>query len=360
MTALDHPSFDTEIVPVSPLGFTSSQIRAQDSEAWTKMYQQYDSILRTHARKLVFGDPDRADDYVSDAWLKAYEAAPRLTPEREHRLLGWLYRIVTNCVIDDQRHRAVLKMRSMEEYTRHQMARFSGDDYRNTNVLPALIDPETPETIMLREEAIIEAARLVAEYEVTLPDGVLAVVRRCMELGENQTDAAKALGFSPKSIKSRLNRFRRKNGVSMMVNRRSSCPEEYDARHVKIITLILRGKSHRYAARAVGLGDHGLMQHIRKAQQDGDLPHTECRPPVIRPPELEPLWQRVATWRTKAAKGNRRRRGNSLTGLADAAGISRGTLMGAFAGTRPTNAAMVAQITATLDRLESQSDRIAP
>lgn len=58
--------------------------------------------LRRFAHRLV-GDPDRAEDALQDAYIKAYRALPRFSHVNGGSQTGWLFRIVYRTCLDDLR-----------------------------------------------------------------------------------------------------------------------------------------------------------------------------------------------------------------------------------------------------------------
>lgn len=74
--------------------------RGGDHEAFARIVERHDRILRSLAFRLV-GGPERMDDVMTAAYVKAYRALPRLS---EHVTThSWLYRIAYTACLDDLR-----------------------------------------------------------------------------------------------------------------------------------------------------------------------------------------------------------------------------------------------------------------
>lgn len=67
---------------------------------WSLVEAHGDELL-DHAHRLT--GPDHAEDVLQEALLRALRAYPRL--RHADHLRAWLYRIVTNCAMDDHRAR---------------------------------------------------------------------------------------------------------------------------------------------------------------------------------------------------------------------------------------------------------------
>lgn len=92
MAAMAEPSS-------APRGVLRSARRG-DPEAFIALLKTYDQSLRGLAYRLL-GDPDRMEDALQEAYLKAYRGLPTF---RGKATLGtWLYRIVYNTCIDELR-----------------------------------------------------------------------------------------------------------------------------------------------------------------------------------------------------------------------------------------------------------------
>jgi len=72
---------------------------------------RFEQILGRHHRRLrrvvagVLGDPDRVDDVLQEAYLKAYRRLPKRFANEAHEAT-WLYRVVYRCCLDELRRRS--------------------------------------------------------------------------------------------------------------------------------------------------------------------------------------------------------------------------------------------------------------
>ncbi len=79
-----------------------------DQEAFAAMIRHYDSGLRAFAYRLL-GDPDRMDDALREAYVKAYRALPRF--RGASKLGTWLYRVAYNACLDEfERSRHIVQL----------------------------------------------------------------------------------------------------------------------------------------------------------------------------------------------------------------------------------------------------------
>ncbi len=53
----------------------------------------------------MLGDPDRVDDVLQEAYLKAYRRLPKRFANEAHEAT-WLYRVVYRCCLDELRRRS--------------------------------------------------------------------------------------------------------------------------------------------------------------------------------------------------------------------------------------------------------------
>src|SRR4030088_1458944 len=69
---------------------------------------RFEQILERQHRKLrrvvvgILGDPNRVDDVLQEAYLKAYARLPRRFANEAHEAT-WLYRVVYRCCLDELR-----------------------------------------------------------------------------------------------------------------------------------------------------------------------------------------------------------------------------------------------------------------
>ena len=72
--------------------------RQGDEEAFATIVQVYDRRLRGLAYR-VLGDPNRMDDALQEAYVRAFRALPRFRGDA--RLSTWLFRITYNACLDE-------------------------------------------------------------------------------------------------------------------------------------------------------------------------------------------------------------------------------------------------------------------
>lgn len=91
---------------------------------------RFEQILNRHHSKLrrvvagVIADPDRVEDVLQDAYLKAFRGLPGRFANEAHEAT-WLYRVVYRCCLDELRRRR----RSRESATAEpRAARAAGED----------------------------------------------------------------------------------------------------------------------------------------------------------------------------------------------------------------------------------------
>jgi RNA polymerase sigma-70 factor (ECF subfamily) len=84
--------------------------RLRASEAASKR-RRFETLLERHESRLrrvafgVLGDPNRVDDVLQEAMLKAYRALPTSFESDGHEA-AWLYRIVHRCCLNELRARS--------------------------------------------------------------------------------------------------------------------------------------------------------------------------------------------------------------------------------------------------------------
>lgn len=163
---------------------------------------QFTNLLRRHerdmlpaARRLCYGDEDRAQDLVQDALLRAYEACLSGRFLEGSSVRAWLLRILTNLSINEYHRRKRQASLDLDELT---SAGEAGPV--QTHAAPA----DVPGVTLLAESLDEEVEQALA----TLPDGL----RRCVVLvdleGWEYGEAARALHIPIGTVRSRLSRAR--------------------------------------------------------------------------------------------------------------------------------------------------------
>lgn len=150
--------------------------RGGDPDAFMALVRQHDPRLRALAYRLT-GDADAMHDVLQDAYLRAFRAVP--TFGGRSSFATWLYRIVYNTAIDEQRRRAASRSVAFDD----------------------IEEPAAPD----RERADrVDLARALE----TLPHDQRAAVLLVDAFGFSYDEAADVLGVAGGTIASRLNRAR--------------------------------------------------------------------------------------------------------------------------------------------------------
>jgi RNA polymerase sigma-70 factor, ECF subfamily len=151
-----------------------------DQEAFASVIKHYDPGLRALAYRLL-GDPDRMDDALQEAYVKAFRSLSSF--RGESRLGTWLYRIVYNACLDElERSRRVVQL-PLED---------AAD--------PPDPRPDVAETVAGRSGLAEALAKLAPEERAA----VLLVDAQ----GFDYRSAGKVLGVPQGTVASRLNRAR--------------------------------------------------------------------------------------------------------------------------------------------------------
>jgi RNA polymerase sigma-70 factor (ECF subfamily) len=161
-----------------------------DREAFNQLVVKYQSLAYNVAYR-VLGDGDAAADATQDAFISAYRAMARF---RGGSFKAWIMRIVTNACYDQLRakqRRPTTSLDADPELERHEW-----------NVDPG----ERPEAYVVRQEL----GQIIQRGLATLP----AEQRTCVVLSDIQGmsygEIAQTMNCSLGTVKSRLNRARRK------------------------------------------------------------------------------------------------------------------------------------------------------
>jgi RNA polymerase sigma-70 factor, ECF subfamily len=91
---------------------TIDRAKRGDHEAFASVIKQYDRGLRALAYRLL-GDPDRMDDALQEAYVKAFRGLSSF--RGESRLGTWLYRIVYNACLDELERSGRIVQLSLED-----------------------------------------------------------------------------------------------------------------------------------------------------------------------------------------------------------------------------------------------------
>ena len=163
-----------------------------DMEAFAEIFESYRAMIYSIAFRMV--GPDDADDVVMNTYLKAWQALPKFGGRASMKT--WLYRITSNCAIDEYRGRKRRRERVMPE---------NGHDDRTMEDL-ADVRQDLPNEIMSRDEdkkRLKEAMSRIDEvHRVTLQ------LRYSDDM--SYADIAAATGVSIGTVMSRLFNGKRK------------------------------------------------------------------------------------------------------------------------------------------------------
>lgn len=151
-----------------------------DQDAFALLIRHYDPGLRSLAYRLL-GNPDRMDDALQEAYVKAFRSLSRF--RGESRLGTWLYRIVYNACLDELKRGRRFVQLPLEH---------AAD--------PADPRPDIAETVAGRSRL----AEALAELAVEERAAVLLVDAQ----GFDYRSAGEVLGVPEGTVASRLNRAR--------------------------------------------------------------------------------------------------------------------------------------------------------
>lgn len=131
---------------------------------FTVVFLTYQDRIYRHARKLIGGPPEDAEDITQTTFLNAWRAWRRLPPDAN--IHSWLYRIATNASFSALRKQALMTQQPWDDSITEFYIDHSGNG--------------TPESEALRHESI-QQARAVLH---TLPPNyrLALVLREYMEL----------------------------------------------------------------------------------------------------------------------------------------------------------------------------------
>jgi len=166
-----------------------------DLSAYDRLMQRYEKRVYALCFRMA-GNQDDAADLAQEAFLKAFRALPSFNGQAQFST--WLYRIVTNTCLDERRRQA----------RRPQL--FSLDKPLNTEdgqlalTLPA--EASDPLATALSQETEIEIRTLLSMLPA---EQRIVLVLRDME-GYSYDEIARMLNLNGGTVKSRLNRARRK------------------------------------------------------------------------------------------------------------------------------------------------------
>jgi RNA polymerase sigma-70 factor (ECF subfamily) len=154
--------------------------RDGDQEAFAAIVRVYDRRLRGLAYRLL-GDPDRMDDALQEAYVRAFRALPRFRGDA--RIGTWLFRITYNACLDE-----LARSRKAAHAPLDELAGQASDF------------PEPGDVLGSRSELAVALTALSPEER--------AVVLLVDAEGFDYGGAAQVLGVPVGTVASRLNRAR--------------------------------------------------------------------------------------------------------------------------------------------------------
>jgi RNA polymerase sigma-70 factor, ECF subfamily len=154
--------------------------RSGDHEAFAAVIRLYDAKLRGLAFRLL-GDPDRMDDALQEAYVRAFRALPRFRGDA--RLGTWLFRITYNACLDE-----LARGRKVTHVSLDELVEQASDE------------PEPGDVMGDRSEVVAALRALPAEERTVM---FLVDVH-----GFDYAAAAEIVGVPVGTVASRLNRAR--------------------------------------------------------------------------------------------------------------------------------------------------------
>jgi RNA polymerase sigma-70 factor (ECF subfamily) len=161
--------------------------RAGDEGAFETIFGQYRAAIYNYLYRQT-GDPNDADDFTADTFLKAWLALPNT--REELRVGAWLYRIATNVFLDAMRHRKLVQWQPWDAFI--------------SVFHPSQVAPDQPDRDAVRAEDAAEVRLLLERMN---PDfRALLVLREFHDLSYDEI--ARTLTTTRAAVKSKLFRAR--------------------------------------------------------------------------------------------------------------------------------------------------------
>jgi RNA polymerase sigma-70 factor (ECF subfamily) len=154
--------------------------RSGDHEAFAAVVRLYDAKLRGLAFRLL-GDPDRMDDALQEAYVRAFRALPRFRGDA--RVGTWLFRITYNACLDE-----LARGRKVTHVSLDELVEQASDD------------PEPGDSLGDRSEVVAALSALPTDERTVM---FLVDVH-----GFDYAAAAAIVGVPVGTVASRLNRAR--------------------------------------------------------------------------------------------------------------------------------------------------------
>ncbi|HEY3266446.1 MAG TPA: sigma-70 family RNA polymerase sigma factor [Armatimonadota bacterium] len=169
------------------------------ARAQTGDLDAFDAIVRRYERPVynlayrMTGNYDDANDVAAEAFVRVFNAIRRFRGESS--FTTWLYRIVTNCFLDERKRR-----RS------HPMVSLDDDIDSEGAPLQRQIEDDAPGPLALAEES--ERRRILERAIATLPEFQREIITMYHTLSMSYEEIAEITGAPIGTVKSRLNRAR--------------------------------------------------------------------------------------------------------------------------------------------------------
>jgi RNA polymerase sigma-70 factor (ECF subfamily) len=185
-------------------------------EAQTGSHRAFEELVRRYSERAyraayrVLRDPQRAEDVLQEALLKAYRSLRCF--ENRSSFYTWLYRITVNLALDRQRR----EKRAPSLEWNDEVAR----DFEPRGVVNVPANPEVA-------SARIQIRELVAEGVQGLPDGQREVLLLREVEGLSYEEIAQAMEISKGTVMSRLH-YARKKLMAFLRDRGVSKPEDVE------------------------------------------------------------------------------------------------------------------------------------
>lgn len=162
-----------------------------DVTAYNRLVLHYQDVVYNVAYRIM-GEPQSAEDAAQEAFISAYKALNRF---RGGNFKAWLLRIVTNACYDELRRRKRRPQSSLDEMT---------DDNESFAFLRS--PEEGPEGAQQR----LELVQVIERCLQNLPDNQRITAVLCDVEGYDYNEIAEITSVSLGTVKSRMNRARRK------------------------------------------------------------------------------------------------------------------------------------------------------
>jgi RNA polymerase sigma-70 factor (ECF subfamily) len=165
--------------------------RAQegDRSAIDQLVAKYQVRAYQYAYRLT-GNQDDASDLVAEAFVRVYTALPRF--RKDSRFTTWLFRIVTNCFLDQKKKEKRRPTSQLE------------DAWVGAEAVTTIAERESP----VESSERVERDEIMQQAIEQLPDNQRVMIVMFHMENLSYEDIAANLGLPIGTVKSRLNRAR--------------------------------------------------------------------------------------------------------------------------------------------------------